>query len=208
MFKDIWARFILYLPVILMGCLAIATYWLVQTTPISGVQFQAQPVTHDADYFLKRFSLRNFDASGNVRTEVFGDRAHHYPDTQLLEIDAIRIKSLDESGRLTVASANRGLTNEDTSEVQLIGNAKVVREGAANDMQGDVKSGYRMQYSGEFLHAFLATERVISHKPVELVRGADWLRADTLDYDNVSQVIELRGRVHGHLSAQPQRNAQ
>jgi lipopolysaccharide export system protein LptC len=57
----------------------------------------------------------------------------------------------------------------------------------------------RMEYRGEFLHAFMTTERVTSHKPVVLIRGNDRFSADTLDYDNVEQVIQMRGRVRGTL---------
>ena len=49
------------------------------------------------------------------------------------------------------------------------------------------------------------TERVKSHKPVELIRGNDRFTAENLDYDNIDQVLELRGRVHGVL--QPARRA-
>jgi lipopolysaccharide export system protein LptC len=34
---------------------------------------------------------------------------------------------------------------------------------------------------------------------VELTRGNDRFTADTMDYDNMEQVMELRGRVHGVL---------
>jgi lipopolysaccharide export system protein LptC len=57
----------------------------------------------------------------------------------------------------------------------------------------------RMEFRGEFLHAFLDTERVKSHLPVELTRGSDRFTADGMDYDNLSQVMELRGRVRGVL---------
>ena len=43
------------------------------------------------------------------------------------------------------------------------------------------------------------TERVKSNKPVELIRGNDRFTAESLDYDNIDQVLELRGRVHGVL---------
>lgn len=200
MFKDAWDRFVLYLPLLMMAALALTTYWLVRSTPLAAGAVEQQPVTHDPDYFMQGFSVRSFDAQGRVRTEILGEKARHYPDTQWLEIDAIRIKSYDAKGRLTTASANRGLTNEDSSEVQLMGNAVVVREGGAADAGPAVP---RMEYRGEFLHAFMTTERVVSHKPVELTRGKDHFRAETLDYDNVEQVMLLRGRVRGTLSASP-----
>jgi lipopolysaccharide export system protein LptC len=48
----------------------------------------------------------------------------------------------------------------------------------------------------------MATERIKSHKPVELVRGSDRFTADSLDYDNVERVLELRGRVRATLLPQ------
>jgi lipopolysaccharide export system protein LptC len=197
MFKPTWDRFVLFLPLMIMAGLALATYWLVHSTPGVGTLAVQKPLTHDPDYFMNGFSLRTFDTDGRVRTEVLGDKARHYPDTQWLEIDAIHIKSFDEQGRLTTATANRGLTNEDTSEVQLLGNAIVVREASP---QGENPATPRMEYRGEFLHAFMTTERVVSHKPVVLIRGNDKFTADTLDYDNVEQVVQMRGHVRGTLT--------
>jgi lipopolysaccharide export system protein LptC len=60
-----------------------------------------------------------------------------------------------------------------------------------------------MEFRGEFLHAFVNTERVKSHKPVTLIRGNDQVTADTLDYDNLDRVVELNGRVRGVLTPSP-----
>jgi lipopolysaccharide export system protein LptC len=188
----------LYLPLLMMSGLALATYWLVHSTPSAGAPTAQKVVTHDPDYFMNGFSVRTFDADGRVRSEVLGDKARHYPDTQWLEIDGIRIKSYDDKGRLTIATAIRGLTNEDASEVQLLGNAVVVREASAP--RGGTALP-RMEYQGEFLHAFMNTERVISHKPVVLTRGKDRFSADSLDYDNVEQVVHMRGHVRGTLDS-------
>ena len=195
-FKDIWDRFLLYLPLAFMALLALGTYWLVRSTPTADSPSVQRAVGHDPDYFMQDFSVRTFDAVGRIRTEVLGDTARHYPDTLWLEIDRIRIRSFDEKGRLTTATANRGLTNEDSSEVQLLGNAVVVREAEAATT---ANAAPRMEYRGEFLHAFLNTEKVKSHKPVELLRGSDHFTANSLDFDNVEQVLQLHGRVRGTL---------
>jgi lipopolysaccharide export system protein LptC len=194
--KDIWERLLLYLPVAFMALLALGTYWLVRSTPDVGASQPPRPVSHDPDYFMEGFSMRTFDASGRIRTEVTGDKARHYPDTLWLEIDEIRIRSFDERGRLTTATAKRGLTNEDSSEAQLIGNAVVVREADAGKR---ADASPRTEYRGEFLHAFIKAEKVKSHKPVELIRGNDRFTADSLDFDNVDQVLQLHGRVKGVL---------
>lgn len=196
--KDAWDRFLLYVPLVFMILLALGSYWLVRIAAPSSGPATKRVESHAPDYFMNDFSVRSYDAAGRVRTEVLGDKARHYPDTQFLEIDGIRIRSVDAQGRLTTATALQGLTNEDTSEVQLIGNAVVVRE-AQTDLSGKLTP--RMEYRGEFLHAFMNSEQVKSHKPVELIRGQDRFSADTLAFDNVEQVLELQGRVRGFLAA-------
>jgi len=84
------------------------------------------------------------------------------------------------------------------SEVQLSGHARVVKE-AAVDATGRELS--QLTYQGEFLHAFVDSERVKSHLPVELIFGKDRFTADAMDYDNLDRVITLKGRVRGVLSA-------
>ena len=198
---SLWERLLLYLPLVVMGLLALGTYWLVRSTPAASGPAVAQTVGHEPDYFMQTFSVRTFDATGRIRTEVLGDRARHYPDTKWLEIDGIRIRSFDVNGRLTTATAKQGLTNQDSSEVQLLGNAVVVREAEAGKAS---KAAPRMEYRGEFLHAFMTTEQVKSHKPVELLRGNDRFTADNLEFDNVEQTLQLRGRVKGVLVPQVQ----
>ena len=191
-----WERVSVYLPIILMALMALGSYWLVRNTPTFGPAEAQRAATHDPDYFMRGFSVKTFDAMGRLKSEVRGSEARHYPDTDTLEIDQPRIRSFNDQGQVTVASARRALSNGDGSEVQLFGDAVVTRE-AMNDARG--QAGPRMQFRGEFLHAFLQTERVKSHLPVELTRGSDRFTADGMDYDNLNQVLELRGRVRGVL---------
>jgi hypothetical protein len=49
----------IYLPVILMGVLALGTYWLVRTTPVFRRPQQAP--RHEPDYFMRDFAVKTFD---------------------------------------------------------------------------------------------------------------------------------------------------
>lgn len=191
-----WDRLSIYLPIILMGVLALGTYWLVRSTPVFEPAAPERLARHEPDYFMQKFSIKTFDATGRLKSEVQGVEARHYPDTDTLEIDRVHIRSFSDKGRLTTATADRALSNSDSSEVQLIGRAEVVRE-AASDRTGEAMP--RMSFRGEFLHVYMETERVISHKPVELMRGQDRFTADRMDYDNLDQVMQLQGRVRGVL---------
>lgn len=191
-----WDRFSIYLPTILMGVLALGTYWLVRSTPALVPPQEQKPAKHRPDYFMKNFSVKTFDAEGRVKSEIYGEEARHFPDTDILEIDQVRIHSFNEKGQRTTATANRALANSDASEVQLIGNAFVVKEA----VQGQkAETSPRMTYKSEFLHAYLVTERVKSHLPVEMTRGRDRFTGDSMDFDNVDLVMQLRGRVRGLL---------
>ena len=191
-----WDRLSMYLPVALMGLLALGTYWLVQSTPTLALPAVEGPVRHEPDYFMKNFSVRTFVETGRLKSEVFGVAARHYPDTDTTEIDTVRIRAFDEQDRLTTATANRALTNSDASEVQLFGNALIVREAIIDK---GVQMSPRMEFRGEYLHAFMNSERVESNRPVELRRGADIFLGDTMEYDNLHQVMIMRGRVKGTL---------
>ena len=192
----LWDRLSLYLPVGLMGLVALGTYWLVQSTPVSRVPGVVVPARHEPDYFMNRFSVRTYAESGRLKSEVFGAAARHYPDTDTLEIDTVRIRAFDEQGLLTTATANRALTTSDGSEVQLFGKALIVRDAQATKTG---QSTPRIEFRGEYLHAFLNTDRVVSNRPVELRRGRDVFQAESMDYDNVRQTMVLQGRVRGTL---------
>lgn len=62
-----------------------------------------------------------------------------------------------------------------------------------------------MSYHGEFLHAYMDTEMVKSHKPVELIRGNDRFTANSMEFDNVDQIMQLHGRVRGTLVPDPKK---
>lgn len=192
-----WDRVSIYLPVILMGVMALGTYWLARNTPSFGEPAAQAPKTHDPDYFMRGFSVKSFGPDGRLKSEVYGTEARHYPDNDTLEIDHPRIRAFNKDGLLTVATADRALSNADGTEVQLIGNAVVTRQpGRA----ADGHATQRFEIRGEFLHAFMETERVKSHKPVRILRGNDEFTADSLDYDNLDRVVELQGRVRGVIA--------
>ena len=194
----------IYLPVILMAVLALGTYWLVRTTPVFAPAGPAQPPRHDPDYFMRDFSVKTFAPDGRLKSEVRGTEARHYPDTDTLEIDQVHMRSYSTEGHVTAATAKRALSNSDSSEVQLFGNAVVVREAIT---QANGRTVPRMEFRSEFLHAYTDTERVKSHLPVELIRGNDRFVGDSMVFDNQERVLELKGRVRGTLVPTPTANA-
>ena len=193
---SLWDRAAMYMPLLLMAALALTTYWLVRNTPSFSAPEPVREVGHEVDYFMQNFTIKTFYEDGRLKSEIAGTQARHFADTDILEIDQARIQSINANRQLTTATANRAYSNGDGSEVQLTGNALVVRE-ASRDAQG--KDAPRLQFRGEFLHAFLNEERVQSHLPVVLTRGADQFTGNVFTYNNLDQVATLTGRVRGIL---------
>ena len=175
-----------YLPVVLMSLLALGTWWLVKNTPVFEGERPPVPPRHEPDYTMTDFMVQRFAPDGAMRVQIEGVRMRHYPDNDTLEIDQPRIRAITPEGRVTVATARRALSNGDGSEVQLLGAAQVVREAYGKQEA--------VEFRGEFLHAFLNTEQVRSHLPVTVRRGATEVRADAMDYDNLSRIVDLKGR--------------
>lgn len=195
--RAVLERLTLYLPVFLMGVLAMATYWLVRSTPSPAAAAPVAATRHLPDYYMRGFGVKTFDAGGALKSEVSGQQARHFPDTNTLEIEQVVIRSFDVQGRLTTATAQRAVTNADASEVQLIGAALVERAAQRKD-DGTLQPAMRL--SGEWLQVFMNTERVTSSQPVVLMRGNDRFTADRMNFDNQARNVELGGRVKGVLN--------
>ena len=176
-----------YLPVLLMAVLALGTWWLVKNTPMADEPQSAAPLRHEPDYQMSQFVVRRFSPDGAMRAQIEGDTMRHYPDTDTLEIDNVRVRAIAPDGHVTLANARSALSNGDGSEIQLRGGAHVVRQSLGDEDP--------IEFRGEFLHAFLNTERVRSHLPVTMTRGSTEVHAEAMDYDNLEQVVQLKGRV-------------
>ena len=187
-----------WLPVMLMALFALGTWWLVRNAPSMPGAEAERPLRHEPDYFMSDFSVRSFDATGRLQSELVGIEGHHYPDTDTLEVQTPRMRSFDEKGRLTVATAKRAISSGDGSEVRLFGDARVVRD-PVKDSGGAEQP--RLEFRGEYLHAFVEEDRVSSDQPVELIRGADRFTGDTFEYDNATGVADLQGRVRGLIQS-------
>jgi lipopolysaccharide export system protein LptC len=144
---------------------------------------------------MRDFSVRSFAPDGRLRTEVFGQEGRHRPDTDSIEIDQARVRTVDETGAETNASANRINSNSDNNQFDLTGNAVVVRLGAA--APGQVVTPVR--FESEFLRVYTEPTRLFSDQPVVIVRGTDRIAAKGLEYSGEQEQVVFQGRVKVEL---------
>ncbi len=180
------------LPLLTMALLALGSWWLVKHSPGAAPASEDAALRTEPDYTMSRFAVERFDASGQLKLRIEGEQMRHFPDTDRIEIDAVRIRSVAPGGRVTLAHARRAVSNGDGTQVQLLGGAQVDSRDA---------TGRPLQIQGEFLHAFLDTERLRSHLPVTVVQGASRIQADGLEYDHLARLLELKGRMRAVFAA-------
>ncbi len=193
-----WAdQFTIYLPVALMGLLALASYWLLRATPPPPEPTVARPVSSEPDYFMRRFSVKVFNANGVLINEVHGSEARHRPNSNTLEVDDARIRVVGEDGGVTSATARKVISNGARTEFLLEGDAVVVREGRT---LANGSPAPKLAFRGDQLRVFTDPQRVVAEQPVTVLRGNDRLQADTLDYVDADRVALMRGRVKVRLA--------
>jgi lipopolysaccharide export system protein LptC len=190
-----WERLSIYLPVLLMGLFAMGTWWLVRSVPPALGPPSNVLLRHEADYFVNNLVLKSFDSKGALRSEVFSVVARHFPDTDTLEMEQVRMRSVSNDGRLTVATSQKAVASGDGRDVRLSGDVRVVRA----VRPGPGARSEQLEYRGEFLEVFTDTDRVRSHLPVRVERGQDRFSGEMLEYDDASGILELRGQVRGAL---------
>ena len=192
--RKVWDKASLYLPLIFMALFAMGTWWLVSNAPKS-YRSSGPAVSADVpDYTMEQFAVHQFDRAGQLTSEITGTSALHLPANDTLEVAMLRTRNWNANGVVTTASARKGVSNSDASEVQLWEDAVVRRSFAATGT-----TAKDLVLEGEFLHAWTNEEQLRSHLPVVMQRGSDRFTGNSMEYDNLSQVLVLKGRVKGTL---------
>jgi len=101
----------------------------------------------------------------------------------------VRLQAYGENGSRTEAQARRALSNSDGSEIQLLGEVQVQRY-PAKSAAGALPD---LQVQGEFLHAFVNTEKLRSHLPVRIATRGGEMRAQNFEYDNLKGLLSFNG---------------
>jgi lipopolysaccharide export system protein LptC len=166
---------------------------------------------------MRQFAVRQFDAQGRMTSELFGAQGQHYPDTDKLAVQTPRWRTYDAQGRLITGHSEHALSKPDGSDVELFGDARVVRQplppasqaaqaasAAAGKTSGKAasKADQPLTFSGPYLHAWPHDRRISSDQPVELTRGADVFTGERFDYDDHTGIANLQGRVRGVIAPQ------
>jgi lipopolysaccharide export system protein LptC len=186
-----WDTALSYMPLTLLSALLLLSIWLVRNAPEPPATAMLGPISHTPDLEFKQFTLKSYDSQGRLLSALVGKEAVQFQDTKVTVVQQ-PIVSVFSSSTFTQATAKQSFLNEDGTEVQLLGKATVTRIHLQSASPPET-------IRSEFLHFFSRTDRVVTHLPVVLTRGQDRLSGDGMVADNLTQVLQLKGRVRVQL---------
>jgi lipopolysaccharide export system protein LptC len=197
-------------PLVLAGVLAGFTWWLVASSPDAGERGRApEPDRGTPDYVLDQARLARFDAQGRLEAVIDGEHMRHYPVTQTVQIDAMRLALRHPDGRRVQAQAREGEWSEVAGMASLRGAADVrlADAGVALPVEpaalGERGEPGVTRMLGERLDLDTRARVLMSQQPVTVVREGSTLVAQTLRHDEPAGLTELGGRVKGRLVSAP-----
>lgn len=191
--KRLLDRLALYLPAVLMAFFALGSWWLVRSLPSFFAEPKSTQVRQDPDYFLEGFSVKSFDSTGRLTRELSGDRAQHFPDTDILDIRNVLMRGQNQEGARVNASADRALAKGDGTQVTFLGDVQFTQPATMRGTQLQAATQIRSQE----IKAFVKEERLVSDVPVEIRRGPDLFTAERMQMNSKTGEYELSGKVRG-----------
>lgn len=184
-----------WLPLLVLTVLLLTTIWLVRTAPSPLQTSSVKTPQHLADYDVQNFTLNTYNLSGQLQSSMTGASAEHFEDNLVTLVQQPKLLTYAKDGQVTSASAKRALSNEDGSEVQLMGQAEIYRAATSDQTQP-------LRVKSEFLHFFANTDSMQTDMPVWVTRGMNSFRSDQLRADNLNQTLNMKGKVKAVIHPQ------
>lgn len=179
-------------PLLIVGVLALATYWLQKVVDFDGVASKGVH-RHDPDFIAKNMMLERYDKSGALRYRLNAQTMTHFPDDDSTELELPQLRYV-RPDRPTRISARAAWVSADGVEVRLQGDVVVIRE-----PRGE-RAEFRL--TTERLTVFPDDELARTDAPVRFVEGnshgfaegmvADNLKGEFRFLKNVQATIERK----------------
>lgn len=190
-----------YLPLLLMAVIASGTWWLVKNTPLIDAPGELAAPRHVPDYRMANFEIQRIGADGRMHVQIAGAELRHYPDTDTVEIDKVRVQAIGPDGMLAIAEARRAISNGDGSDMQLLGDVHLRRlpPGAGENAPA------LLEVRGEFLQALSNSEILRSHLPVTIRQGGSTLNTQNFEYRHLTGQLSFTGKAQGQIAGKAAR---
>ncbi|MBH9553614.1 LPS export ABC transporter periplasmic protein LptC [Inhella gelatinilytica] len=178
-----------YLPLALLALGALFTAWLARQTPPVGAPTVERAVRTDPDYTMSGFEIHRFWPDGRQQAWLSGETLRHFPHNDTIEVDQLRLRWVDEAGRVMVALAQRGSGPAKGERLRLDGAVQVQRFAA------DAPEGAAAEWvlNTESLEAWGPEQRLFSRRPTQFQTESLQLQATGFEYQHRTGHVMFQG---------------
>jgi len=193
------------MPLILMGTLTLATFWLVQKVTPPEKSSLERVRLHEPDYTITNGALTALNEMGNTKYRILGNKVIHYDDDASIDILSPRIRLFQLDKAPVTVKSDTGHLDGDITILDLIDNASIFRPAqAATSSQA---ATLRMLASSIYFKVLINDDIIETNKPITLEQGISIMQStEGGKFNNIEQSMTLLGQVKGRIERAPRGN--
>ncbi len=175
-------------PIILVALLAGLSFWLQSAVNIEEAKRDGNQ-RHDPDAIAENFTVRRFDANGQVKYRLTAPYLEHFPDDDSSELRSPTLINFRPNGPSLTFSADNARVSSEGETVFLWGNVNAVRAATAE------RPELRARMPDLTAQPDLGT--AFTNSPVEITMGPSWVKGVGAQIDNNTSTFVLQSQVTG-----------
>jgi lipopolysaccharide export system protein LptC len=190
------------MPLILMGGLTLATFWMVQKNQPAEKSMLERVRLHEPDYIITNGALSALNEMGNTKYRVLGNKVTHYDDDASIDIEVPRMRLFQPNKAPVTVKADTGHLDGDLTILDLIGNASIFRPAQA--ATATEPASPRMMATSSYYKVLINDDIIETDKPITLQQGMSVMQStDGGIFNNIEQSMTLSGQVKGRIERGP-----
>ena len=190
------------MPLILMGGLTLATFWMVQKNQPAEKSMLERVRLHEPDYIITDGALSALNEMGRTKYRVLGKKVTHYDDDASIDIEVPRMRLFQPDKAPITVKADTGHLDGDLTILDLIGNASIFRPAQAATASEPASA--RMLATSSYYKVLINDDIIETDKPITLQQGMSVMQStDGGIFNNIEQSMTLSGQVKGRIERGP-----
>ena len=191
-------------PLLLMGTLTLATFWLVQKVTPPEKSTLERVRLHEPDYTITNGALSALNEVGNTKYRILGNKVIHYDDDASIDILTPRMRLFQLDKAPVTVKSDTGHLDGDLTILDLIDNASIFRPAQA--ATASQAATLRMLASSAYFKVLINDDIIETTRPVTLEQGMSIMQStEGGRFNNVEQSMTLLGQVKGRIERAPRR---
>ena len=191
-------------PLLLMGTLTLATFWLVEKVTPPEKSTLERVRLHEPDYTITNGALSALNEVGNTKYRILGNKVIHYDDDASIDILTPRMRLFQLDKAPVTVKSDTGHLDGDLTILDLIDNASIFRPAQA--ATASQAATLRMLASSAYFKVLINDDIIETNRPVTLEQGMSIMQStEGGRFNNVEQSMTLLGQVKGRIERAPRR---